>query len=126
MTMTVSERADKWINGSDKGSSSKAIWAVMMGEKPERHAYPNDGSDLGRCMRLLELIPEWRERLFHMASVSEYWAALVAVWPQLEALHRADDAKATYAFMKSVLDPIEDRDPTVFRMGKGVTMRIGR
>lgn len=126
MGSTISERAEKWIKGSDKGMSSKTLWAVMMGERPDRHAYPSDGSDLGRCMRLLDLIPEWRQRMSKMAEVSEYWAALVAEWPKLEALHKTDDAKATYAFMKSILEPIEDKDPNVFRMGKGVTMRFGR
>lgn len=125
MAETIIERANAWMAGRDTGSSSKAIWAVMMGEKPGRFAYPSDGADLGRCIRLLDMIPEWRDRLGEMAAVSAYWAALVPEWPRLEALHAQDDSAAVYEAMKTILNPIEDRDPGIIRMGKGVSLRFG-
>lgn len=126
MAETIEQRANQWIAGRDTGASSKALWAVMMGSKPERHAYPSDGGDLGRCMRLLDAVPEWKPRIGEMAAISPYWAALVAEWPKLERLHAADDHKATYAAMKAILNPIEDKDPGIIRLGGGMSMRFGR
>lgn len=122
----ITERANAWIVGSDTGSSSEAIWHVMMGGKAKRHAYPSDGGDLGRCLRLLELIPEWKPRLKEMAAVSPYWAALVANWDELARLHALADHRPVYERMKQILDPIEKADPNVFRWGEGVTVRLGR
>lgn len=125
----VMKRACEWIVGRDTGLSSKALWAVMMGVKSDG-SYPSDGSDLGRCLRLLEAVPEWEARLPEMASISPYWKALVEHWPELKAMHskaaKTHSDGGLYERMKAILDPIEDRDPNVVRMGGGVTMRFGR
>ena len=130
MAETINERAVEWIVGDDTGLSSKAIWAVMMGAKPRPHSYPSDGADLGRCMRLLELIPEWKPRMVEMQAVSPYWKALVPEWDRLVGILKAELAGgkkgSTYEAMKAILNPVEDRDRSVIRMGNGVTMRFGR
>ena len=122
----IEERAKAWRSSSDTGASSKAIWDVMMGLTPERYAYPMDGADLGRCHRLLDLIPEWKPRLPEMAVVSPYWAALVENWADLERLAKLSAPSPLRNRMKAILRPIEDADPRVFRLKGGVTMRIGR
>lgn len=119
----ISERANAWIVSRDTGASSKALWAVMMGQKSDG-SYPHDGSDIGRCFRLLDAVPEWRARLPEMAAVSAYWAALVKNWDELEGLHR-EPGPALYRRMRQLLDPIEKADPRVIRMGNGITMRFG-
>jgi hypothetical protein len=126
---SINDRANQWIAGGDVGASSKAIWSVMQGMKPEQHAYPSDGSDLGRCIRLLRLIPEWRPRLGEMSSVSSYWAALVPAWDDLESWYGPEDHewhKMVYKKMRAILDPIEGRDPNIIRMGNGASIRFGR
>lgn len=126
---TTIERAATWIVGRDTGSSSKALWAVMMGVKGDG-SYPSDGGDLGRCLRLLEAVPEWKARLPEMSAVSPYWEALVKHWDELAALHAKDDQRgrhdAVYARMKQILDPIEAKDPRIVELGNGVSMRFGR
>lgn len=120
----IAERANAWIVSQDTGASSKALWAAMMGSK-SYGSHPHDSSDIGRCFRLLDAIPEWRERLPEMAKVSPYWAALVGDWQALEQLHRSGDHSALYRRMRHVLDPIEKVDSCVIRLGNGVTMRFG-
>jgi hypothetical protein len=124
MSDSVEARANGWITGDDTGASSKTLWGVMMGSPPKSPSSPSDGGDLGRCLRLLELIPEWRARLGEMSSVSPYWAALVKHWDELSARHAQD--RDVYQRMRQILDPIEKADPNVFRMGPGVTVRFGR
>ncbi|MDC9825692.1 hypothetical protein PRN20_18310 [Devosia sp. ZB163] len=123
MTTTI-ERAAAWIAGRDTGASSKALWATMMGV-PSDKSHPHDGDDLGRCIRLLEAVPEWKARIGEMAAVSAYWAALVPHWDELVELHNRS-GREVYVRMRQLLDPVEAADPKVFRMGKGVTVSFGR
>ncbi|HZH10606.1 MAG TPA: hypothetical protein VEZ24_09560 [Microvirga sp.] len=112
---SIMERAHKWIIGHDTGASSEAIWAHMMnaGEPRSGWFYPLDPADLGRCLRLLELIPEWKPRLPEMAAHSKEWAALVSQWGHLAQSmadevgidwSKGDRAPKTYRLMKEVLD----------------------
>jgi len=65
----------KWLLGGDTGASSEAICAYMLGLKPANFGYmaPSDKGDRGRCIRLLNLFPEWWDRLYEMSDISEYW-----------------------------------------------------
>lgn len=67
----VEQRALFWALSGDTGSSSEAIAAHMTGAYGNaRFGYmpPSDGSDRGRCIRLLELMPEWIARLPEMTK----------------------------------------------------------
>lgn len=90
---SIQERANNWIVSNDTGSSSKAIWAHMMCASDsggDRSRYPSDPSDLGRCLRLLDLIPEWAPRITEMAQYSPGWAGLVARWDEIAAKMAAE------------------------------------
>ena len=57
----------EWAIGDDTGISSKALCRHMLGIYPEqRNHAPSDADDRGRCIRLLNLIPEWWDRLDEM------------------------------------------------------------
>lgn len=101
-----------WIVGPDTGLSSRAIWATMAGVRDGPKDHPLDPADLGRCLRLLDAVPEWHPRIGEMASVSPQWAALVARWGDLRAAMVADvglrwekgrAAPGTYTLMKQIL-----------------------
>lgn len=68
----IAERESKiinWATGDDTGVSSKAIMRHMSGQEPQ-HPWgfmpPADSADRGRCIRLLNLFPEWWDRLDEM------------------------------------------------------------
>jgi hypothetical protein len=113
MSATELERAHAWVVGEDTGISSKAIWAKMMGTRRRDSCHPWDPDDLGRCLRLLEAVPEWKPRLSEMADVSPIWAALVARWDEI-AQSMADEvgidwsksqsASRTYNMMRTIID----------------------
>lgn len=129
MAETIEKRAAQWIVGNDTGMSSTAIWAVMMGVKPNRHSHPSDGGDLGRCVRLFEAVPEWKPRLSEMAPLSPYWAALVPEWDRLAAILAKELAGgprgSTYKAMRALLDPVGKQDRSVVRLGAGMSIRFG-
>ena len=90
-----------WLMSRDTGASSLTIVAWM--ERSElamvilrgpRH--PLDAADFGRCVRLLDIEPSYRERIGEMAQVSSAWAVLVTHWAELEALYR-EVAPTVYA-----------------------------
>lgn len=86
---TIKERVRQWLDSGDCGISSKVIASTLSGENHLSHwpPYPPaDPSDFGRCHRLLELIPEWREQLPKVAIKHPAWAALVREWAELTRL----------------------------------------
>lgn len=113
--LSLDDRINSWIVGGDVGLSSKTVWATMLGISLEdgEVPHPHDPADLGRCLRLLEVIPEWKPRLGELASLSPEWKALICRWDEVAtsmetevgiAWQKAKSAPATYAMMKSILD----------------------
>jgi hypothetical protein len=100
----------EWMAGHDTGSSSKAI-AVHMTTGSCDGSYPYVPSDLGRCLRLLELFPEWKPRIGEMARYGKVWAAYIDRWDEI-AGSMADEvgidwskgrsAKRTYDLMHDI------------------------
>jgi hypothetical protein len=63
---SVEYRALFWAVHYHTGTSSKAIAKHMTGyaaEQPNGFMPPSDADDRSRCIRLLELVPEWLPRL---------------------------------------------------------------
>ena len=123
VTTTAEQLADWFMNG-EVGSSSKCIAKHLSGQKCDEWDYPRDSGDLGRCIKLLNAVPEFRSRISEMATVGKYWAALVPHWRELEAC--VIDHKKCYAMIQKLTRPIEDDDKNVIRIGDGCTMRFGR
>lgn len=68
---SLAYRALFWALSSDTGISSEALAAHMTGVRSNTQwgmQPPSDAADRGRCIRLLELIPEWIPRLKEMAQ----------------------------------------------------------
>lgn len=109
-------RIAEWIGSGDTGLSSKAImlWLSARTKDQMWGAYtPSDPADLGRCLRLLERIPEWKERMPEMAEAGGMWPTFVKHWDEMADLMREEvgidwskgrRAERTYAFMKTVRD----------------------
>jgi hypothetical protein len=88
--MSETKEAMRWLQTRDSGISSEAIMQTMLGAPASPGTYPSDAEDLGRCIRLLDRIPAWRERLPEMAQVGYVWASLVEHWCELETLYRGE------------------------------------
>jgi hypothetical protein len=90
------DRELEWLLGPDTGTSSLTIFSVLS----EKHAGramvrvrhglgpspPWDPDDFGRCYRLLEMFPAWKERMQEVADRYPTWAKLVQDWGYLWAL----------------------------------------
>ncbi len=71
-----------------RGLSSREIESHMLGLKKSipylKHWTPVDASDFGRCVKLLNSHPEWKERLGEMTAYGYTWIKLVNNWVNLE------------------------------------------
>lgn len=125
MSDSVEMKALKWALGRNTGSSSKAMCAELMGVEGADRSYPRDAGDLGRCIGMLKAVPELRQHLDRMRTVSPYWKALVENWTELEALYVRDDRKL-YDRMQEILRPIERGDRNIVHLGDGLSIRFGK
>lgn len=71
-----------WARGNDRGLSSQAIWDHMVTGQCDGN-YPLDPEDLGRCLRLLGLVPEWKPRMVEMRVYNNTWALYCIYWDEL-------------------------------------------
>lgn len=101
-------RALAWMAGDDTGRSSQVLCVTMLGGRVPTPWHPWDPADLGRCLRLLDLMPEWRCRIGEMAVLSPQWAAIVGALSELEGLYCEEKPSGTaprcYKRMRDLLE----------------------
>lgn len=110
---TVAERGAAWLLDGRVGASSKSIYSHMTGRfNADGYSYPRDPDDLNRCLLLLDLIPEWADRMPEMAKYGKQWAGLAGNWSEITGCFIREagldwcDAKRapeTYTLMKQVM-----------------------
>ena len=110
----------EWLVTGSTGVSSKAMVAHFMGLDTKRNYgdHPHDGGDFGRCYRLLEAVPEFKNRIGGMATRSNEWAALVEHWDELTELY-ANDGKC-HERMREIFATVKDKKGV--DLGNGVTL----
>ena len=98
-----------WLNGWDTGTSSITICRVMSGLGDRtRVGWPLDPDVFGRCHRLLNLFPEWRERMGEVAAAYPLtpWVAYAREWNRMTALYEEElpsgRAPKLYALMQQL------------------------
>lgn len=77
-----------WLASDDTGMSSMFMAMALTGGHLPDNRHPYDAGDFGRCVRMLEAIPEIKPSMDQMANHGPIWAALVSVWGELEDLYR--------------------------------------
>ncbi|MGI4744939.1 MAG: hypothetical protein ACRYGI_11585 [Janthinobacterium lividum] len=105
-------RIAEWLASGDTGVSSTAILLWLSARAKDRtwgaHT-PSDPADLGRCLRLLERIPEWKSRMPEMAEAGDNWARIMPHWDRMAQSmcdevgidwSKARSAPLTYDLMK--------------------------
>jgi len=137
----MDKRIAEWLASGDVGSSSKAImlW-LSSGTTDTRYGpdTPRDAGDLARCLRLLERIPEWKERMPEMAAAGGLWPTFIKHWDKIVATFMEEcDGKIpaqyglwhkfdrTYALMRKANDEAYAADrPNFTEVSAGDTMTV--
>lgn len=107
----IEAKANWWITNGHVGNSSQTIWSFFMGVKDFRINHPYDQDDFSRCYKLLEAVPEWRERILELSSLSTAWKNLSKNWDKLTEMYeqnKKEDWKnyekiGMYEFMQTLI-----------------------
>lgn len=92
------DAALEWLYGTDVGMSALTIHGVMTGRADSVKMHlPSDADDLGRCIRLLDRIPEWQSRIGEVGEVFPPWRRLVDDWERLVKMYAAEEWDAINA-----------------------------
>jgi hypothetical protein len=108
---------EAWLASDDIGSSSLFIASILApaditfpkrGERKSRADYPSDADDFGRCHRLLQVMPEWRDQLDQVARAGgPVWARLVANWEELTALYGTKEGDGVFRRITALVKEAE-------------------
>lgn len=89
-----------WLDSDDTGASSLFMAFTLATDEQRRHFrgrgqpgnhYPLDPDDLGRCIRLIDAVPEFGGRIPEMADHGACWMAVATNWADwLEMYHAGD------------------------------------
>lgn len=103
-----------WIASDDVGASSlfmaRRLAPLADLQCPphrieDRRAVPQDVDDFGRCVRLLESVPELRPHLSEMRIHGREWELLVLYWDALaDALCRDAGGKTAPALFRRIME----------------------
>lgn len=73
---------------------AKMLIAHMLCLRPNREylldKYPTIERDIQQCVKILELCPQFRDRLNEMRAYSPYWEALIQEWEWLSILSKQE------------------------------------
>ena len=100
-----------WFATGRVGASSKAMACCLIDAENDR-SHPYDPDDFNRCLLFLHAVPEAREHLDKLRSMSKRWNDLVDNWDKIEKSFidevgfnwsKAQRAAKTYELMQSIL-----------------------
>lgn len=89
-----------WLASDDTGASSLYMASVLTGEFIAENHYPRDPADFGRCLRLVEAVPELESKIRDMSQHGKKWSVVAAHWHEWAEVDRADDGQRLYRLMR--------------------------
>lgn len=97
-----------WLASDDTGASSQYMAYVLStpadAEKFDynviKNSHPHDPDDFGRCIRLIEAVPEFADRISKMSQHGKEWAVVAANWDEWAELYRLDEGERLYRLME--------------------------
>jgi len=100
-----------WITNGNVGMSSKTMWLCFMNQPIQRIYHPYDPDDFSRCYKLLESVPEWKERILELSKLSTPWKNLAENWVKLTEMYEQNinenwknsDKIGMYEFMQTLI-----------------------
>lgn len=111
---SINHKVINWFATGRTGLSSCCLAVSLVNQDSAKSVakdHPRDPADLERCLLLLNAVPELRDRLSIMKSVSKEWNALIDQWEKVEATFkhetgfpslRWNSAPQTYELMQTI------------------------
>lgn len=97
----------EWIASHDVGTSSRTMWAALMGVSAgDCHDVPCDSDDFSRCYDLYTFCEVTSEDLQKIVDVYPYWRPVIGRWTELCELFEAEKHYEIYTLLSSMRDEI--------------------
>ena len=90
-----------WLGSDDVGMSSKFMASVLTGQFKAEFAIPYDPDDLGRCIRMIQAIPELKDQIHLMCSHGTMWTAVANNWERWSDMYQESRWENLYDEMKA-------------------------
>lgn len=90
-----------WLASDDVGMSSKFMASVLSGQFQAEFAIPYDQEDLGRCLRMIQAVPELTPRIGEMRKHGPMWAAVADKWDRWTAMLNEEQYTALHEEMRA-------------------------
>lgn len=90
-----------WLASDDVGMSSKFMASILTGQFSAEFAIPHDPDDLGRCIRMIQAIPELKGTIHLMCSHGTMWTAVANNWERWSEMYQAERWENLYDEMKA-------------------------
>ena len=133
----MDKRLAEWFASRDTGLSSECV-ALFLSAGVSNGSTPMDLNDWGRCMRLLDRLPEWKERMAEMGDAGRGWPAFAERWTELADTWKAEtgttsppkyewpDCPKTEALFGEIREQADKAAGVVWmNVGGGVRMNVG-
>lgn len=96
-----------WLESDDVGLSSRFMASVLSNGKISTpfnapNHYPRDPDDLGRCIRLIEAVPDFEGLVYLLYGHGHEWDAVAKNWERWKLLYAAGDESELYSEMQKV------------------------
>ncbi|KKN65505.1 hypothetical protein LCGC14_0481090 [marine sediment metagenome] len=108
-------RPEQWIVEGEVGTSSKTMWAVLMGavEGPRRldgrhYDIPHDPDDFRRCFKLIIQV-RWRARLPEISECFPAWKPYIERWNDLERLYIEEHPSRKFPRLYALMQELKEQ-----------------
>lgn len=82
--MEVKKEHLEWLSSEDTGISSKTMFSAITGIPVGCCDIPYDIADVGRCVRMLRILPDLRSQLSKVIELHKEWMPFIDCWKALE------------------------------------------
>ena len=90
-----------WLASDDVGMSSKFMASVLSGQFQAEFAIPYDPADFGRCVRMIQAVPELQQHFDKMLEHGPMWKAVVGNWAQWSKMLEDEQYEQLYEIMRA-------------------------
>lgn len=109
-TKTELENCSWWLINGEHGISSKTMFKYLddnnLPVQIQSECHPLDPDDFRRCYLLLKAVPQFKDKLYRLKTISKTWSNLVDNWDRLtemlEEQMRTKSKNGMYDFMDSL------------------------
>lgn len=90
-----------WLASDDVGMSSKFMASVLSGQFHSEFAIPYDPADFGRCVRMIQAVPELEQHFDKMLEHGPMWKAVVGNWASWSKMLEDEQYEELYQLMRA-------------------------